>query len=73
MVLGRDRQSMGSTAENFAPFTTVRYYLQRMPDSGLIDAIDAVPVAWAPVAEGGASPFATRARAAEPRQAAYIA
>ena len=36
----------------FPPFTTVQYYFYRMRDNGLLDAVNAVLVAWVRVAEG---------------------
>ena len=38
--------------KDFPPFTTVQYHFYRMRDSGLLDAINEVLVAWARVAEG---------------------
>lgn len=38
--------------KDFPPFTTVQYHFYRMRDSGLLDVINEVLVAWARVAEG---------------------
>lgn len=38
--------------KDFPPFTTVQYHFYRMRNSGLLDAINEVLVAWARVAEG---------------------
>ncbi len=38
--------------KDFPPFTTVQYHFYRMRDNGLLDAVNAVLVAWARVAEG---------------------
>ncbi|WP_267383251.1 IS5 family transposase [Sphingomonas sp. GC_Shp_2] len=37
---------------DFPPFTTVQYHFYRMRDNGLLDAVNAVLVAWLRVAEG---------------------
>ena len=38
--------------KDFPPFTTVQYHFYRMRDNGLLDAVDAVLVAWVRVAAG---------------------
>jgi len=38
--------------KDFAPFTTVQYHFYRMRDSGLLDVVNEVLVAWMRVAEG---------------------
>jgi len=38
--------------KDFPPFTTVHYHFYRMRDSGLLDVVNAVLVAWVRVAEG---------------------
>ena len=38
--------------KDFPPFTTVQYHFYRMRDSGLLDVVNAVLVAWVRVAEG---------------------
>jgi len=38
--------------KDFAPFTTVQYHFYRMRDSGLLDVVNEVLVAWTRVAEG---------------------
>ena len=37
---------------DFPPFTTVQYHFYRMRDNGLLDAVNAMLVAWVRVAEG---------------------
>jgi transposase len=38
--------------KGFPPFTTVQYYFSRLRDNGLLDAVNAVLVAWLRIAEG---------------------
>ena len=38
--------------KDFPPFTTVQYHFYRMRDNGLLDAVNAVLVAWVRVAAG---------------------
>lgn len=47
-----DRVPIGATAQEISPFTSVQYHFYRMRDSGLLDVINAVLVAWVRVSEG---------------------
>lgn len=52
LCLGAAGLGLMTIPKDFPPFTTVQYHFYRMRDNGLLDAVNAVLVAWVRVSEG---------------------